>query len=315
MLKFTIRRMYSAIPVLFIVISLAFALVRIIPGDPAVMILGEEATDEEYAQLRERLGLNDPIIVQYVRYLKNIATGNWGVSLYNNVDVIQNIMNRWEPTILLALYSTTLAVVIGIPIGIIAAKNRNSPLDYCITTLSAVGMSAPFFWVALMLMFLIGVKLRWLPIQGYVPLSKGDFVATLRCLTLPAIAQSLSHQATLCRYTRTMMLDVLTNDYIRTAHAKGLHENVVYYKHALKNALAPVVTNIGFAIASKLGGSTVSETVFNLPGVGKLAYDSLMRRDYDQVIAAVLFVAILLIITNILLDIVYKILDPRIEFD
>ena len=315
MLKFTIRRIYSAIPVMFIVITMAFALIRIIPGDPAVMILGEEATDEEYAELRERLGLNDPIIVQYVRYLKDIVTGNWGVSLYNNKDVFTNIFDRWEPTILLTIYSTCLAICIGIPIGIIAAKNRNSALDYGITTLSAVGMSAPYFWVALMMIYLIGVKLRWLPIQGYVPLAKGDFVATLRSLTMPAFALSLSHQATLCRYTRTMMLDVLNNDYVRTAHAKGLHETGVNSKHALKNALAPVVTNIGFAIASKLGGSTVTETVFNLPGVGKLAYDSLMRRDYDQEMAVILFVAILLIFTNIMLDIVYKILDPRIEFD
>ncbi len=315
MLKFTIRRIYSAIPVLLIVMTLAFALIRIIPGDPAIMILGEEATEQEYAELRERLGLNDPLIVQYARYMKNTITGNWGTSMYNNKDVFENIFARWEPTILLTIYSTILAVVIGVPIGIIAAKHRNSALDYGITTLSAVGMSAPYFWVALMLIYLVGVKLRWLPIQGYVPLSKGDFVATIRCLTMPAFALSLSHQATLCRYTRTMMLDVLNNDYIRTAHAKGLRENVVYYKHALKNALAPVVTNIGFAIASKLGGSTVTETVFNLPGIGKLAYDSLMRRDYDQEMAVILFVAIILIFTNIMLDIVYKLLDPRIEFD
>ena len=315
MLKFTIRRIFSAIPVLFIVVSLVFALIRIIPGDPTIMILGEEATDEEYAELREKMGLNDPMIVQYARYLKDIFTGNWGTSMYNNKPVFENIFSRWEPTIILTFYSTILAVAIGVPVGILAATHRNSPLDYAVTTVSAVGMSAPGFWVGLMMVYFLGVQLRWFPVQGYTTLAKGGLAGALKSLTMPAMALSLSHQATLCRYTRTMMLDVLNNDYVRTARAKGLKESVVNYKHALKNALGPVVTNIGFAIASKLGGSTVSETVFNLPGVGKLAYDSLMRRDYDQEQAIILFVAILLIFTNILLDIVYKLLDPRIEFD
>lgn len=315
LLKFTLRRILSAVPVLLIVVTLVFALIRIIPGDPTIMILGEEATDEEYAELRERMGLNDPLPVQYIRYLKDIFTGNWGTSYYNLKPVFENIFSRWEPTILLTLYSTVLAVLIGVPIGIIAAKHRNSVLDYSVTTISAVGMSAPGFWIGLMMVYLFGVKLGWFPVQGYTYIEEGGLFGALYSLTMPAFCLSLSHQATLCRYTRTMMLDVLTNDYVRTAHAKGLSEKVVYYKHALKNALGPVVTNIGFAIASKLGGSTVTETVFNIPGIGKLAYDSLMRRDYDQEQAIILFVAIILIFTNIALDIIYKLLDPRIEFD
>ena len=294
---------------------MAFALVRIIPGDPTYIYLGDDAEPEEYEALREKLGLNDPIIVQYARYMKNILTGDWGTSMHNHKPVFQNILDRWEPTILLTIYSTTLAVLIGVPIGIFAARRRNSVLDYGVTTLSAVGMSAPGFWVGLMMVFLLGVRLHIFPVQGYVPLAKGGIWGSLYSLTLPAITLSLSHQATLCRYTRSMMLDVLNNDYVRTARAKGLSDGKVYYKHALKNALGPVVTNIGFAIAAKLGGSTITETVFNIPGVGKLAYDSLMRRDYDQVLANMLVVAILLIFTNILLDIVYKLLDPRIEFD
>ena len=315
MLKFTIRRILSAIPVTLIVISMVFALMRIIPGDPTIMILGEEAEPEEYEELRERMGLNDPIIVQYVRYMKDILTGNWGTSYYNQKPVFENIFDRWEPTILLTIYSTTLAVVIGVPIGVIAAKKRNSVLDYTVTTLSAVGISAPGFWIGLMMVYLFGVQLRWFPVQGYTTIAEGGLAGALYSLTMPAMCLSLSHQATLCRYTRTMMLDVLNNDYIRTGHAKGLSEKVVYYKHALKNAAAPVVTNIGFAIASKLGGSAVIETVFNIPGVGKFAVESLGRRDYDQEQAIILFVSILLIFTNILLDIIYKMLDPRIEFD
>ena len=315
MLKFTIRRILSAIPVTLIVISMVFALMRIIPGDPTIMILGEEAEPEEYEELRERMGLNDPIIVQYVRYMKDILTGNWGTSYYNQKPVFENIFSRWEPTILLTIYSTTLAVVIGVPVGVIAAKKRNSVLDYTVTTVSAVGISAPGFWIGLMMVYLLGVKLQWFPVQGYTTIAEGGLAGALYSLTMPAMCLSLSHQATLCRYTRTMMLDVLNNDYIRTGHAKGLSEKVVYYKHALKNAAAPVVTNIGFAIATKLGGSAVIETVFNIPGVGKLAVESLGRRDYDQEQAIIIFVSILLIFTNILLDIVYKLLDPRIEFD
>ena len=315
MLKFTIRRILSAIPVTLIVISMVFALMRIIPGDPTIMILGEEATDEEYAELREKMGLNDPLIVQYVRYMKNILTGDWGVSMHNQKPVFENIFSRWEPTILLTIYSTTLAVIIGIPVGVISARKRNSALDYTVTTLSSVGMSAPGFWVGLMMVYLFGVRLGWFPVQGYTPIAEGGLGGALYSLTMPAFCLSLSHQATLCRYTRTMMLDVLNNDYIRTAHAKGLADKKVYYKHALKNAAAPVVTNIGFAIASKLGGSAVTETVFNIPGVGKFAVESLGRRDYDQEQAIILFVSILLIFTNIVLDIIYKLLDPRIEFD
>lgn len=315
LLRFTIRRIFSAIPVLLIVVTLVFALVRIIPGDPTVMILGEEAEPEAYEALRERMGLNDPLIVQYFRYLKDIITGDWGVSYYNQKPVFENIFSRWEPTIVLTLYSTALAILIGIPAGIISARKHNSPLDYTVTTLSATGMSAPGFWIGLMLVYLLGVKLHWFPVQGYTTIAEGGLKGALYSLTMPAFTLSLSHQATLCRYTRTMMLDVLNNDYIRTARAKGMSDRVVFYRHALKNSLAPVVTNVGFAIAAKLGGSTVTETVFNIPGMGKLAYDSLMRRDYDQEQAIILFVAILLIFTNILLDIVYKILDPRIEFD
>ena len=315
MLKFTIRRILSAIPVTLIVISMVFALMRIIPGDPTIMILGEEATDEEYAELREKMGLNDPLIVQYVRYMKNILTGDWGVSMHNQKPVFENIFSRWEPTILLTIYSTTLAVIIGIPVGVISARKRNSALDYTVTTLSSVGMSAPGFWVGLMMVYIFGVRLGWFPVQGYTPIAEGGLGGALYSLTMPAFCLSLSHQATLCRYTRTMMLDVINNDYIRTARAKGLIEGKVYYKHALKNALAPVVTNIGFSIAGLLGGSTIAETVFNIPGMGKLTYDSLMRRDYTQQQANLLLTTIILLATNIILDIVYKMLDPRIEFD
>ena len=197
MLKFTIRRLLSAIPVTLIVISMVFALMRIIPGDPTIMILGEEAEPEEYEELRERMGLNDPLIVQYVRYMKDILTGNWGTSYYNQKPVFENIFARWEPTILLTLYSTTLAIIVGIPVGVIAARRRNSILDYTVTTVSAVGISAPGFWVGLMMVYLLGVKLQWFPVQGYTPIAEGGLAGALYSLTMPALCLSMSHQATL----------------------------------------------------------------------------------------------------------------------
>lgn len=310
-----IKRIFAALLQLFIVMTLIFFMVRIIPGDPATQILGEDARIEDIELLREQMGLNDPIPVQYVNYLKDIVRGDWGVSLYNNKPVFENIRSRMEPTIILTLYSVALAVLIGVPMGIIAAKKRNSLADYTLTFFSAVGMSAPGFWVGLMMVFYLGVQLRLFPTQGYTYIADGGLKGALHSLTMPAVAYAISHISSLARYTRTMMLDVIGNDYVRTARAKGLKERVVYYKHALKNALAPVVTNIGFSIATLLGGATVAETVFNINGMGKLAYDSLMRRDYTQQQANLLFTTILLLTINILLDIVYKMLDPRIEFD
>ena len=314
MLKFVIKRILAAIPQLFVVMTLIFFMIRIIPGDPATQMLGEDAKAADIEALREQMGLNDPLIVQYVNYIKDTLRGEWGESLYNGKPVFENIRSRMEPTILLTIYSVSLAVLIGVPVGIIAARRRNSLADYGLTFFSAVGMSAPGFWVGLMMVFYFGVQLRWFPVQGYTYMANGGLKGALYALTMPAVAYAISHVSSLARYTRTMKLDVINNDYIRTAHAKGLTDKKVYYKHALRNALAPVVTNIGFSISGLLGGATVAETVFNINGMGKLAYDSLMRRDYTQQQANLLFTTILLLATNIILDIVYKMLDPRIEF-
>lgn len=315
MVKFVIKRLLSAIPVLFIVVTLVFFMMRIIPGDPALQILGENADPADVAALRERMGLNDPLLVQYVNYLKDMLRGDWGDSLYYSKPVFQVIGERMQPTILLTIYASTIAILVGVPFGILSARKRNSPLDYALTTTAVLGLSAPGFWVGLMMVFYLGVQKAWFPVQGYTPIAEGGLGGALYSLTMPAIALSIQYFSSITRYTRSMMLDVMTNDYIRTARAKGLIETKVYYKHALKNALAPVITQIGFSIAGMLGGATITETVFNIPGMGKLAYDSLMRRDYTQEQAIILFVAIIFIFTNILLDIIYKLLDPRIEFD
>lgn len=303
------------IPVLIIVVTLVFFLMRIIPGDPATLMLGDDAAPEDILAFREMMGLNDPILTQYINYIKDILTGDWGDSLYYKTPVFDNIIKRMEPTILLMLYSTFLSVSIGIPFGIIAAKRRNSLADYSLTTISIFGTSIPVFWLGIMMIYLFGVKMMWFPVQGYIPIEKDGLWQSLYSLTMPSFALGFQHISSIARYTRSTMLDVMNNDYVRTARAKGLTETKVYYKHALKNSLAPVVTLVGFSMAGMLGGSVVTETVFNIPGMGKLAYDSLMRRDYTQEQAIILFVAIIFILTNILLDIIYKWLDPRIELD
>ncbi len=315
MVKFIIKRLLSAIPVLFIVITLVFFMMRVIPGDPALQILGEDANPTDVAALRARMGLDLPIPVQYVNYIKDILKGDWGESLYNNKPVFEVIRERLEPTILLTLYASSIAILVGVPFGILSARKRNSAADYALTTTAVLGLSAPGFWVGLMMVFFFGVRLRIFPVQGYTTIASGGLQGALFSLTMPAIALSIQYFSSITRYTRSMMLDVMSNDYIRTARSKGLAEAKVYYIHALKNAMAPVITQIGFSIAGMLGGATVTETVFNIPGMGKLAYDSLMRRDYTQEQAIILFVAMIFIGMNILLDIIYKMLDPRIEFD
>ena len=315
MLKFVIKRFLSAIPVLIIVLLLVFFLMRVMPGDIAHNIAGEEATEEEIESIKKQLGLDKPMAVQFVEYFTGVLKGDLGKSMYNRKPVLQNITARMEPTLLLMLYSTLLSVIIGIPFGILAARNRNKPLDYAVTTFSIFALAVPNFWLGLMMVYYIGVVLKWFPVQGYTTIAKGGIWKSLYCLTMPAITSASGHIASITRYTRSTMLDVLNNDYIKTARSKGLSENKVYYLHALKNSLAPVVTMVGFSMAGMLGGSSVIETTFNIPGMGKLALDSLNRRDYTQEQAIILFVAAIFVFTNIMLDITYKLLDPRIEFD
>lgn len=314
-LKFIIKRVLSSIPVVLIVITLVFFIMRIIPGDPAVLILGDEANPEDIEILREKMGLNDPILVQYVNYLKDIFTGNWGYSYYNNAPVFDNIKERLEPTILIVIYSTIISVVIGIPFGILAARWRNTIIDYMLTTVSVLGLSVPMFWLGIMMLFLFGVKLGWFPVQGYKGIEEAGLLTALYYVSMPSIALGLQSVASIARYTRSAMLDVLNQDYVRTARAKGLPEGKIFYKHALKNSLSPVVTQIGLSMVSMLGGAVVIETVFNIPGIGKLAYDSLMRRDYSQEQAIILYMAIVFVFVNIIVDIIYKYIDPRIELD
>ena len=317
MLKYTLKRILLLIPTLLVILTIVFILIRIVPGSPVYALLeGEDnVTPEMVEELETEMGFNDPLIVQYGRYIRDIFTGNWGESYFNNKDVFSNILAVWEPSILITVYATLITVVIAIPLGILAATHRNSPLDYIVTTMSTATMVIPSFCMGRLLAYFLGYRLGWFPTIGYTSIAKGGLWKSLYSLTLPSFALGISHIASLARYTRSSMLDVLHQDYIRTARAKGLSRNKVYYKHALKNTLSVVATMIASSIAGMLGGSAVTEKVFNIRGMGTLAVESLSRRDYSQEQAIVIFVALIFLGVDLIMDLIYKALDPRIEYE
>ena len=315
MLKYTLKRILSAIPVLLIVVFITFFLMRMLPGDVAVLILGRDAPPGDLEILRETLGLNKPLPVQFVEYIQDLLRGDWGTSMYNNLPVFDNIRNSLEPTVLIMILSILISVIIGIPVGIISAVKRNSILDYLLMTVSVFGLSIPVFWSGIMLAYYVGTLWGVLPNMNYYPIAEVGLLQSIRYVILPSVALGFQSVASIARYTRSTMLDVLGDDYIRTARAKGLTERVVLYQHALKNAMSPVITHIGTNIASLMGGACVIETVFGINGMGKLAYDSLIRRDYTQVQAIILVVALVYIVVNLVVDLLYKVFDPRVELN
>ena len=315
MLKYTLKRILSAIPVLLIVVFITFFLMRMLPGDVAVLILGRDAPPGDLEILRETLGLNKPLPVQFVEYIQDLLRGDWGTSMYNNLPVFENIRNSLEPTVLIMILSILISVIIGIPVGIISAVKRNSVLDYLLMTVSVFGLSIPVFWSGIMLAYYVGTLWGVLPNMNYYPIAEVGLLQSIRYVILPSVALGFQSVASIARYTRSTMLDVLGDDYIRTARAKGLAERVVLYQHALKHAMSPVITHIGTNIASLMGGACVIETVFGINGMGKLAYDSLIRRDYTQVQAIILVVALVYIVVNLVVDLLYKVFDPRVELN
>lgn len=315
--KYILKRVLLLIPTLLIILIAVFALMRMVPGSPVLALLeGEEDVDAARIwEVEEEMGFHDPIIVQFGRYAGGIISGDWGVSYFNDKPVFENMAAVWEPTLLITAYATVITVVIAIPVGIFCATHRNSVLDYIISTLSTATMIIPGFIMSLLLAYFLGFKLGWFPTIGYTYISEGGLGKALYCLTLPSFAIGLHHVASLARYTRSSMLDVLGQDYIRTARAKGLSRSKVYYKHALKNTLSIVATTIAGSIAAMIGGAVVTEKVFTIRGMGTLAVDSLSRRDYNQEQAIVLFMAFIFLAVDLLMDIMYKALDPRIEYE
>lgn len=313
MKKYIAKRLWSLIPVMFVVATLVFFLVHLTPGDPASVILGPDAPQEAIAELRARPGLDQPLPVQFVRWFGRVLQGNLGESIFLRRPVTQAIVERLEPTLLLAGLATAFAVIIGIPTGVLAAVYRNTWLDRLFMSISIFGVSMPNFWLALNLIFLFALTLAILPVSGYVPL-RDDPLMTLRFMLLPAFSLGFPQSALIARITRGSMLDVLSQDYVKTARAKGLSEQLVIYKHALKNTMITVITVIGIVLAITLSGSVVIETIFGLPGIGRLIINSVLRRDYPVIQGTVLFIAGSYVLVNLLIDLLYVYLDPRIKY-
>jgi peptide/nickel transport system permease protein len=311
--QYMLRRLVQMVPVLIIVTFFVFSLLHITPGDPAVTMLGEEATPENIAALRARMGLEDPLLVQYARWLGNAVQGDLGRSIHSNQPVSEAIVERLPITIQLSVLSILIALIIGIPIGIISALRRNTALDASATTLALAGVALPNFFLAVILIYIFSVQLGVLPPIGYTAIWE-DPVDNLRRMILPSITLGTALSAIIMRLTRSSLLEVLEQDYIRTARAKGLTDARMVRFHALKNALIPVVTIVGLQIGSLLGGTVITETIFGLPGIGRLIVDSIFRRDFPLVQGAILFVAVAFLVTNLIVDLLYAYLDPRIRY-
>ena len=312
MFRYVIRRVLSAIPVMLIVSAAVFTLLYLTPGDPAYVILGPDARIDQIEELRERLGLNQPWYVQLARWYGRLAQGDLGNSLFLNQPVGQAIRERAEPTLMLTLLALLVALAIGVPTGVLSALRRGRWVDTLVMLVAIIGVSMPSFWLGLNLIYLFGVQAKVLPVAGYQPLSAG-LGENLRYLVMPAITLGLAQGALLARMTRSMMLDTLNEDYVRTARAKGLSERGVVLRHALRNAFIPLVTVIGLSFAVLMGGAVITEQVFNIPGVGRLLIQAISRRDYPVVQGVVLVVAGMYVFVNLLVDIVYGYLDPRLR--
>ncbi|MGD1861732.1 MAG: ABC transporter permease [Leptolyngbyaceae cyanobacterium] len=333
--RYIFARLLRLIPVLLGISLLVFLFLHLIPGDPAVTLLGDRATPDQVAALRERMGLNEPLPLQYLSFLGNLVTFNLGTSSFTGVPIWDEIRLRWPATFELSVVAMLIALVLGIPAGVVAAVRKNSLVDNLTMSGSLLGVSMPVYWLGLLLVYLFAVSLQWLPPSGRIgidvgyvfepitgfylidALIQGNFRALsniLAHLVLPALTLSTIPLAILARITRSAMLDVLSQDYIRTARAKGLLEFWVVAKHALKNAMLPVVTIVGLEFGTLLGGAILTETIFAWPGIGKWIYDGILQRDYPVVQGGVVFVALVFVLVNLVVDISYAFLDPRIQY-
>lgn len=312
MWKYVRKRMLSIIPVLIIVSIIVFTLIHLIPGDPARAILGQEASIQQIENLREELGLNQPIVTQYFDWVVGILQGDLGTSYFSNKPVTEIIFQYIGATLSLAIYAQILAVVIAIPLGILAARYKGSIIDQFLTSASLFGISIPSFLSGLLLVLVFGVFLKWLPVAGYKPLDHG-VIEHIKYLTLPAISLGLLQAALITRMTRSSMLEILGQNFIRTAKAKGAKQQRIIYLHALRNAFIPILTVIGQSFASLVAGAAVVETIFNIPGIGQLIINSVTRRDYSVIQGIVLFITVSYVFINLIIDVLYSIVDPRVR--
>jgi len=314
MWRFLLRRLAGAMVVLAVVAVLVFVLTRLASGDPVALLLGDQATAADIAQARVQYGLDKPLPTQFLLWLGELAHGNLGQSIFLQRPVAQALMERAEPTLFLALFAVGIAAFIGIPAGMTAAIWRGSVLDQIVSGVAMLGASIPSFWLGLILIQFFAVKLGWFPASGL-----GDPDAPLRVrlfhLLLPALVLGMLNSALIIRFTRASMLDILGEDYVRTARAKGLSERVVMFHHVLRNALVPIVTVLGLTLALMIGGAVVTETVFNLPGVGNLVVRAVLRRDYPVIQGTLLVIAAIYVVINLAIDLLYTVVDPRIRLN
>jgi peptide/nickel transport system permease protein len=313
MFGYLVRRVLASIPVMGVVALFVFMLLRLTPGDPAAIIAGDLATPEQLERIRASLGLNAPLPEQFLTWILRILHGDLGVSLISNVPVLTMINQRLEPTLSIALATIVLAVVIAVPLGVIAAWRHGTWIDRFVMGLSVMGFSVPVFVVGYMLVQIFAIDLHWLPVQGFRSISKGVGPFVERAL-LPTLALSFIYIALIARMTRASMLDVLGEDYVRTARAKGLAETSVLLKHALRNAAVPVITVIGTGFGLLISGVVVTESVFNLPGIGRLTVDAVLARDYPVIQGVTLLTSALYVAINLAIDVAYTFLDPRIRY-
>ncbi len=314
MLHFLVKRLGGAVVVLALVAVLVFLLTRLASGDPVALLLGDQATAADIAAARVQYGLDKPLTTQFVLWIGQVLQGNLGQSLFLQMPVTQALLERAEPTMFLALFAVSIAALIGVPCGMAAAVWRGSWIDQLLSSIAMLGASIPSFWFGLILIQVFAVHLGWFPASGYGD-PDASFGDRLQHLLLPALVLGVLNSALIIRFTRASVLDILGEDYVRTARAKGLGETVVLVKHVLRNALVPVVTVLGLTLALMIGGTVVTETVFNLPGVGNLVVRAVLRRDYPVIQGTLLVIAAIYVFINLAIDLLYTVVDPRIRLE
>ena len=312
MIAYVIRRLVATIPVVLLVAVTVFLLVHLAPGDPAAVIAGDNATSEQIARIRTTLGLEEPLWKQFAIWFGHVIQGDLGTSLYWNQPVIELIGQRMWPTISLACTTILLAVVLALTLGVLAAWKAGTLLDRSVMAIAVTGFSVPVFVVGYLLVYLFAIELKWLPVQGYRPMNE-DVWPWFERLILPSVALGLAYVALIARMTRASMQEVLEEDYIRTANAKGVSARTMLMKHALKNAGVPIITVIGIGVALLIGGVVITETVFNIPGVGRLVVDAISKRDYPIIQGVILVFSGVYVLINLAVDLSYSLIDPRIR--
>ncbi len=313
MFAYFIRRVLATIPVVLMVALFVFSLLYLAPGDPAAIIAGDQATPDDVERIRSSLGLDRPFLVRFIEWLWNVVRGDLGVSIFTNLPVSHMIAQRIEPTLSLMCLTLFISLSLAIPMGVIAAWKHGTLIDRAVMMVAVFGFSTPVFVVGYLLAYIFALQLDWLPVQGFTSISQGLW-PFLRNLLLPSIALGLIFMALIARITRATMLDVLSQDYVRTAKAKGVEQKTILFVHALKNAAVPIVTIVGIGFAALIGGAVVTESVFAIPGLGRLTVDAILRRDYPVIQGVVLLFSFNYVLVNLAVDLLYTVFDPRIRY-